>query len=293
MNALTDNDLIRTFLSAYEHGSWADANCIKPDDVVRNKQAVDQLATRKSDGTTLAIEHTIIEPFVGDKADFALFRVAFLEIEADKSLLIPGLWIRVFVPVDILKHRPQKESRDAIISSVHDWIKVNRVGLREGAFEYRCRIVGTPNEPPYDITLNVRVVPLQSGPDAKSGILHIRRQQVSGDLSDVVSKALRMKIPKLVGTPAKKHILLLERQHMNLDQQSVLDEIENQRASHPDLVHVDQIWFVDTTFYGTEFGGTCLRFDRFENRAEISSFDFSDGHLMTKFEDGVAEVVRR
>ena len=96
--SITDDDLIKLFLSAYERGSWADARHTKPDSIVRTMQAVDQLATRKSDDKTLAIEHTIIEPFVGEKEDFAFFEAAFLEIETDKSLLVPGRW--VFVACD-------------------------------------------------------------------------------------------------------------------------------------------------------------------------------------------------
>ena len=67
----------------------------KPDAVDRQNPAVDMLATRKADGTTLAVEHTIIEPFVGDKEDFASFGPAFLAIEQDHSLLMPGRWLEV------------------------------------------------------------------------------------------------------------------------------------------------------------------------------------------------------
>lgn len=289
---ITDNDLITLFLSAYEHGSWADAHCIKLDDVVRTKQAVDQLATRKSDGKTLAIEHTVIEPFVGDKEDFAFFKAVFLEIESDKSLRVPGRSIQVFVPVGTLRNQPEQASRDAIVKSVHSWIKLNRLAFRDGASQHPCRINGVPNKPPFDITLNLKVVSLQHGPDSESGILHIRRQQVDSNIGAVVEKALKKKVPKLVNTAANKHILLLERQHMNLYQQTILDEIEKQRASYPDLARVDEIWMVETFFYGTAFGGTYLRFEQYENGNEVGSFDFNCGKLVMKFEDGVGEAIR-
>jgi hypothetical protein len=73
MRSTRDDNFIKLFLSAYENGSWADAKFTKPDHLDRTKPAVDQRATRKSDGKILAIEHTIIEPFVGDKGDFAFF----------------------------------------------------------------------------------------------------------------------------------------------------------------------------------------------------------------------------
>jgi hypothetical protein len=68
---------IKAFLSAYEDLSWADAD---KDWVDRRVDGgVEMLATRKSDGKTLAIEHTLIQPFVGDIDDFKFFRAGFLE----------------------------------------------------------------------------------------------------------------------------------------------------------------------------------------------------------------------
>lgn len=153
-----EDPFIKLFLSAYEHGSWADADLAKPDAVDRTNPAVDQLATRKSDGKTLAVEHTIIEPFVGDKQDFAFFGAAFLGIEKDESLVVPGRWIEVFVPVGTLRNQPQV-TRDAIVRSVHAWIKSNRLALADGTAQHLCSITGIPGSPPFDITLNLRVVP--------------------------------------------------------------------------------------------------------------------------------------
>src|SRR4051794_22051074 len=87
---------IESFLSAYEDLSWADAD---KDWVDRRVDGgIEMLATRKSDGKTLAIEHTLIQPFVGDIGDFKLFERAFLNIEDDKSLIVPDRWLQVFVP---------------------------------------------------------------------------------------------------------------------------------------------------------------------------------------------------
>src|SRR3569832_2927203 len=95
-----DDQFIRVFLTGDENGTWADAVCVKPDAIDRTKPAVDQLASRKSDGKTLAIEHTIIEPFAQEKEDFASFEESgFLSIEKDGALPVPGIWIEVFVPV--------------------------------------------------------------------------------------------------------------------------------------------------------------------------------------------------
>jgi hypothetical protein len=59
---------------------------------VATAMVLELLATRKSDGTTLAIEHTLLESFVGNKRDFAQFEPVFPSIKDDQSLLcIHGL----------------------------------------------------------------------------------------------------------------------------------------------------------------------------------------------------------
>src|ERR1700722_5412903 len=116
MLSTREDPFIKLFLSAYEDGSWANADMTKPDAIERKNPAVDQLATRKSDGRTVAVEHTIIEPFVGDKEDFAAFEAAFLAIEQDTTLVVPGRWLEVFVPVGALRKQPQPV-RDAMVQS--------------------------------------------------------------------------------------------------------------------------------------------------------------------------------
>jgi hypothetical protein len=282
---------ISLFISAYEKGSWADAEHCQPDKIERTKQAIDWFAKRKSDGKTLAIEHTIIEPFVGEKGDFASFGAAFLGIERDTSLPVPERSIQVFVPVGTLENQPTKAAREAIVDSVHRWIKLNRLGFRDGSSEHRCTIEASPGNPLFDITLHLKVVPLRSGPGAEGGILHVRRQQVEDSLDRVVSKALRKKLPKLVETVATKRILLLERQHMNLYPKRILDEIWKQNALFSDLGHIDEIWIVESMFYGTDFGGTYVRFELYEKGVEVKSFDFNGGKLVMRVESQMGEII--
>ncbi len=291
MVATREDPFIKLFLAAYENYSWADADLLKPDAIDRTNPAVDQVAKRKSDGKTLAIEHTIIEPFVQEKEDYASFAQAdFLGIEKDQSLLVPGMWLEIFVPVGILRNQPPT-ARAAIVQSVHDWLKTNRLTLPEGNSQHPCPSSGASGKPPDEITLTVRVTPLRRGDKAERGALHVRRQQIDNNLGKVVDKALKKKLPKLVNTPTDKRILLLERQHMNLLPESMLAEIESRRATYPELAKVDEIWIIETIFYGTAFGGTYLRFELYENGHVIRSYDFEDGKLLTGLESGFGEVV--
>jgi hypothetical protein len=184
-----EDRFIDAFLSAYENLSWSDAD---KDPVDRRLEgAVEVVATRKSDGKRLAIEHTLIQPFVDDKADFASFAPSFLKIEQDTALVVPGKEIKVFVPVGTLRsHNPA--SRGAIVSAVHEWIRANRMELPDGGgqTEHQCKVAGTPGLPAFEIKLTVKTVTLRFG----SGMVCVRRQQVSNDFDAVVRKALTDKL---------------------------------------------------------------------------------------------------
>lgn len=271
---------IRQFVSAYENGSWADAEHTQPDQIDRSRQAVEWFAKRRSDGKTLAIEHTIIEPFAGEKSDFATFSAAFLEIEQDAGLRVPGRGIVVFVPVGVLDKK-EKEERYAVVRSVHSWIKSHRLTFSEGTAQHSCSVTGIPGKAPFDITCSVKVIRLEHGDYAESGILNIRRQQIAATLDKVIDKALRKKVPKLVNTGADKRILLLERQHMILTPKQIHAEIDKRRPDFTALAFVDEIWFLETPFYCTAFGGTLLHFELYDHGGELlQSLDFHEGKLL-------------
>jgi hypothetical protein len=147
-------------------------------------------------------------------------------------------------------------------------------------------VAGAGGKADFEITLTLRVVAL-----AGEGSLHVRRQQVVDTLGDVIERMLTEKLPKLVNTPATRRVLLLERRHMNLVPKQILDEIESRRPSFPALNSVEEIWIVETIFYGTDFGGEYIRFELFEGDALTASYDFEGEQLLTRYEDGFADVV--
>ncbi len=119
--------------------------------------------------------------------------------------------------------------------------------------------------------------------------MYIRRQEIGNTFGDVIEKTLKKKLPKLANTAADKRILLLERQHMILFPKRILGEIEKQQAAFPDLAKIDEVWIVETIFYGTDFGGTYLRFELYKGEDVVRSFDFEGGKLM--FEDSIEDFV--
>jgi hypothetical protein len=270
-NSRREDILIERFLSAYESGTWVEAEIDWLDK--RLDAAVEALVTRRSDGRTLAIEHTIIEPFVGEKEDFAFFKDNFLRIEQDHTLLVPGRYVQLFVPVGSLRFQHKRTGRDRIVSAVHSWLKANRLSLPEGYSEHSCAVTGISNKPKFDVKLYIRVTPFEG-----AGILHVRRVPTETNLDQVVAAALRRKVPKLVKTVADRRILLFERQHMNLLPKSIFDEVEKLKETFPDLAHVHEFWIVETIFYGTPFGGTYLRFEQYEDGIFVRSLDLEETH---------------
>lgn len=230
---------IRLFVSAYENFAWVGSEIVPLDE--QEDGAIEALVKR-ADGQTMAIEHTLIEPFVGDKRDFAMFEQAFLKIEDDKSLAVPDTGITVYVPVGILDGLKTAQ-RSLIVESIHSWVATNRLNLREGKHRYQCDIHGSSA-----ITLTVDRVKLglrRSNP----GSVLIRRQQVVNDLDQVIEKALRKKLPKLIDTKADRHVLLLERDQFTFFPDLIFSEIERQRSNFPLLEQVDEIWHLETVFY--------------------------------------------
>ncbi len=231
---------IRLFVSAYENFAWAGSKIDALDE--RTEGAIEALITR-SDGQTMAIEHTLIEPFVGDKRDFAAFERAMCRrIEKDQSLRVPNTGIIIYIPVGVFDGQKPAQ-RNLIIESIHSWIRSNRLHLREGMHRYPCDVPGM--EP---VTLTVdrsKFGHLQSDP----GSVLVRRQQVTNDLDKVIEKALRKKLGKLVSTKADRHILFLERDQFTFLPDLIFTEIERQRPNFPSLEKVDEIWHVETIGY--------------------------------------------
>jgi len=209
---------IRQFVSAYENFAWAGSKIDRLDEEIDG--AIEALITRV-DGQTLAIEHTLIEPFVGDKRDYAMFEQAFLRIEGDKSLAVPDTGITIYVPVGILDGQ-KLAKRNIIVESIHSWIMNNRLHLREGTHGYQCDVPGTS-----PVTLTVKRHKF-GHPRPNPGSVLVRRQQVTNDLDKVICKALRNKLKKLVDTKADRHLLFLERDQFTFLPDMIFTEIERQ-----------------------------------------------------------------
>jgi hypothetical protein len=229
-----DRQLVMAFIDAYNcaHGcsfvvdSW-------PEDVNRNSPAVEALAR---DGNRLmAVEHTLAQPFVGEREDSAAFRRVIVPIETDELLLQPGFDITVSTDVGAVP-TGVRWAESAIL--IRDWLKHELPVIPEGksrhtvsglAFELELIIEKTSDDTP-----------------GFAGSIFVMRNAPEDTLDRVLETALRQKLPKLTTTVADVRVLLLERadvlggyHRFGVALQKLLTEV------FPHL-KPDEIWLVNT-----------------------------------------------
>jgi hypothetical protein len=232
-----EDRLIDLFLSAYDDNTWNSCSIDRLDH--KHDGAVEVLATRASDGLTLAIEHTLIQPYGEYSRDFVWHEV-FLPIEKDQALITCNRWTQVFIPAGALK--PGSDWQ-LIARAVHEWLRNHALALPLGESSPIVPIEGTSNLrllikseeiPNFEGSIRVGIDGSQLPPDS---------------FENVVEKALATKVPKLAKTTADRRILLLERNESTLSQDQIADEIERRRNIFPELNQIQEIWFADTVLY--------------------------------------------
>jgi hypothetical protein len=233
-----ERPLIKMLLSGYEQGAWKDADLNWIEETEEN--AVEVIAT-KSDGTTLALEHTLIELFKGEKYDSTIFTEAFeSRIEKNPDLIIPGRALDVMIPVGALVG---VKDRDEAGETLLAWLKANHASIPEGESEQTVIVNGS-------IPLKVKFRSVDSG--SSVGYCWLGRCDKPNTLDKIVEKAIQRKVPKLARAKADKKILLLQREHVSMSETEILAEIEKLAPLHTDLAKVDEIWFANTSIMESE-----------------------------------------
>lgn len=264
-----EDRLIDLFLSAYDDNTWNSCEICRLDQ--KQDGAVEVLATRASDQLTLAIEHTLVQPYSDYSRDFVWHKV-FLEIEEDQALIARNRWIRVYVSAGALKPGGNWKS---IAGTVHEWLRNYASSLPIGESSRVVPIAGSSH---CRVLTNVVDIPnfngkLQVGIDGS--------QLPPNSLATVVDKALATKVPKLAKTIAGRRILILERRELTLSEDQIGDEIERRRSSFPQLDQIHEIWFAETVFYEKE---DYVRFSVRKGGGSLKILAFHKGCLQQRYE---------
>lgn len=260
-----ERPLILMLLSACDTGAWQQALL----DWVEEKAdgAVEVIATRP-DGTQLALEHTLIQPFVGEKFDSEVFSRAFVRIEKNPALTLPERNLDVIIPVHAI---PKGYDWDEVGKDLLDWLLENHPAApQEGLSSHVVTVAATSKNGPLALPITLRTMHLRG----MAGSCLIARDKMPGDLEAIVEKALRTKIPKLVATAADKRILLLERDQIALGDHEIYRQIVKLRGAFPDLARIDEIWIANTSILASEHWASFSLMDG-RGLVELLMFEFA------------------
>jgi hypothetical protein len=230
-----DIELVKMFLSQFEDDDGRSYTLkARPDVEDRKAKAVEAIAVAV-DGRTLAIEHTYIQPFEGQRADDVPFLRVFEQLREDSSVKIPNRFIDILVPAFAIQKGV--DWNDAA-KRVRQWF-VDTASTFPADGETKFSIPGCGFE------LNV-VVQTFELPDT-DGVLAVGRILPSGDPFDaVLDKALNQKVPKLAATRADKHILLLEDGGVAIGFAKIGMGLDARVEKLPELKKVDEVWTIHT-----------------------------------------------
>jgi hypothetical protein len=233
-----DECLVRHFLDGYGR-LINDSFDIRelPDQTLRECQAVEAIATNRS-GIRFAFEHTLLQPFEGQKQDDTPFLKVFLPLERDSSLILPGFNITVIPPVEAV---PKGVNWSTVGRVVQTWFSQNSQSFPIGPSE---QLIGGL---PFSLQVQVRKTPFPG----RLGKNSIARKWPDKPFENIMRKALNDKLAKLRDAKADKRILIFE-QNVPYGEIVISDAIESLSEEYPDISKIDSIWAVDTVSWESD-----------------------------------------
>lgn len=209
----------------------------------KESPAVDAIAHDQS-GSTLAIEHTLLQPFVGEREDYERFRIAVEPLEQDFSLRLLNYHVTLSVGVGAI---PTGVPWDGICRKVRDSYDKNKNLIPIGRSKYIIPI------PPIQLEVGIEKDYVQNS----AGKLFVVRSSPPDSFQEALQQALRKKLPKLVSTVADKRLLLLEKELPLYSPRTLGEAIDAVRHEFRELEKIDGIGLADTVMWEAE---GCLGF---------------------------------
>jgi hypothetical protein len=235
-----DQQLVLHFLSAFnQHHGTSFRVVRRPDEENRQTPAVEAVAA-DDDGTTLAFEHTLIEPFEGEKNDSARFEQVFVPLEGHPDLMKPGCNVRLKIAVGAI---PTGVKWGTANLRLREHLAAVLPSLVEGQTVENIPGLGWPLAVDVDIE--------RHGTDEDDHVW-VWRSLPTDSLTAVVRRSLKRKLKKLVAEPAARHVLLLEKADFVHAHSKIRVAIDGMSDDFPELSEVDEIWLVITGSWETE-----------------------------------------
>jgi hypothetical protein len=247
-----DVEVVQRFLDAYDEsfGTVYGKNVIwlDEDKQLAKEERVEAIADDPQRGS-LAIEHTLVEPFTGERRRIkGPLGAVFELLQADPSLLLREYYILLQADVDAV---PSGADWNLTRGAVKSWLFGATSTLRSGSSEH---IVPCPG-----FGLPLRVTKIHYGKGFE-GQVHVTYEGAPDTFDDVVRERLRRKVGKLVhatqqdGTLVDYRVLMLE---LNCREKGYFGEIQRVLKAlspeFPDLHKIEEIWAVDTSEITAQF----------------------------------------
>jgi hypothetical protein len=127
-----DQQLVSHFLTAFNQRCGTSFKVLRwPDVDNRQSPAVEAVASDAS-GETVAIEHTLVQPFDGERIDTDRFMKVFGKLEGCADLIKPGYNVDVIVRVGAI---PKGIKWEIVAELVHEQIEKRILVLSDGSTE--------------------------------------------------------------------------------------------------------------------------------------------------------------
>jgi len=206
----------------------------RPDEIVRDRPQIEAVAADPSSGEVLRIEHTRLEPFEGEGADWGRLRDIADAIEGDASIRKGGRDIDVDFAVGAFDGFG-KWGRDKprVIAGILDWLRSNSAGLPEGRSGHVLRL-------PEEVTINTEVDEFDG-----AGRVFVSRRMPPGSFDASLLRSVERKVPKLLAEPAACYVLLLEKYIPFPSRYTIGEAIRRATNAVPELSRVE-VWIADT-----------------------------------------------
>lgn len=237
-----------------------------PEDESRNTPAVEALTTNSR--LAMAIEHTLVQPFEGERSDNAIFNRVIAPLDSDPTLVRPNLDVTVTTEVGAV---PRGTNLNQLATEVRRWLALNLAAIPEGIS--RHRLPGLPFR--FEIVIEKILDDMPGFP----GSLFVMRNRPKDTFDLVLRKALDSKLPKLLSTRADRKVLLLERADVLGGHFRFAVGIERYFTGQTGHLRPDEIWLVNTV--GLRKHGALSFFDLWPEYRRHLLFAKVEGTRMT------------
>ncbi len=232
-----EKEVIPHFLKHYnEYHASAFAVTRWPDEEDRTNKAIDAIANDSA--VSLGIEHTLLQPFSGEKQDSNVFMQTVGQLDMKPSLIVPGFDVDLALKVGAI---PKGFDWSLVAPAVEAWYRASARSISQGQSEYTV-----PNLP---ISLTITITKVRS---LGKGHFFVQRFMPAETVDAVVEQALKAKLFKLIAAPVNRRVLLLEKASIARGYAEIGDAVDTLKPTYPGLDKIDEIWVINTVALKSE-----------------------------------------